>query len=1044
MCQPLDYRELDKETKDRIEIKEDEDRTFYRVIDNDYTDQMYQTVSSRRSKTTQHSYIASMYGCLKKNSQILTKEGYKNIEDISVGELVLSVNELSEKEWMPVEKTHIYDFKKNLVNLILYDGTELQLTDEHCLYVRDKGFVEVKNIVEGDVLLQVEGLNDRGDALISKQFARMLGLIVGDGHIINTQVERKTKYVRKDGSITNSSYVANVKKVRLYNSDESVIAQFKKDAEFEFVDFKITKYKDKNTKNTWISQIQKASIVDEFLKHIPSGRKANIVEVPDIIMRSNKKIISAFLQGLFAADGCVAIRRQPRRGVFDPTCVSLYTTSKKLANQVSLLLREFGLKVNCKVKGNSGSWIGVRYPCWRVDISEYESKLIFLKEIGICSDVKMKKLSSVIVPYDESKIERDKRHYISYKKVVKKEKGELVDKVYDLTVSENNNYVVEGIFSHNSQGSGKSYSSIALCGLLDEKFSADKIFFSYDDLVYKRKVLSEHSAVLMDEQSASFGLDSNRIMIILNAFLEQLRKKSIHMFFCSPVLHPEHQCISTQTILNVFKKGFVEARYVEVGDKLIGRDGKLTNVVAKSDYKIKPCIEVKTDFGAEASFSKEHRVMTLNGLKKAKDIIEGDFIELSSPVLQRDYNKFFYDKWFFYGAFLADGTINDSKLTRISKYTGNRVKSGNSYFLRISNTNQEIKEYLKKIGMNLFKFTSSKISARYIDFYGKDQVLKLKELLGKNLFEKTLPYFRNKEQALGLLNGFANCDSGWSLQENSQKDKLQVSFSSTSKSIARGISTILRSFNIYPVVRKVPGVMKPKHIIYIPSLQVKSFVDLIDVVHSGKLANMNKLKEKLIKKKFNLNWSGYTTTHRIDGKYYAKVLSAKQFGDDQVVDFQIDNEDHLFQLGNGMVTHNSSMYVFEPLFINYKTQEAVAAYKTRELQNLGHVHIPHPVKIVGKDILKAYEEKKDAHLERLTGNKQVDEIEERCDHVIQHNIFKMGELIYLKKRGFIPMNMLMQIVSKIYPEYKQSVICSEIASRIKFNRELEHKWRVAK
>ena len=140
--------------------------------------------------------------------------------------------------------------------------------------------------------------------------------------------------------------------------------------------------------------------------------------------------------------------------------------------------------------------------------------------------------------------------------------------------------------------------------------------------------------------------------------------------------------------------------------------------------------------------------------------------------------------------------------------------------------------------------------------------------------------------------------------------------------------------------------------------------------------------------------------------------------------------------------HASSMYVFETLFIDYKKQEVICAYKTRDLHCLGHVHIPSPVKILGQKFIDAYEAKKDAHLDKLTGQTQIDDIEERAKLISTHRLFKTAELVYIKKRGFIPMNMLMQIVGKISPEYKQSIIASEIASRIKLNRELEGKWRV--
>lgn len=91
-----------------------------------------------------------------------------------------------------------------------------------------------------------------------------------------------------------------------------------------------------------------------------------------------------------------------------------------------------------------------------------------------------------------------------------------------------------------TQGSGKSYLSLSLCGFLDDNFTADNIYFDYNQLVYDRHKIKPHTAILVDEQSESYGLDSHRVNIILGALKEQLRKKSIHFFFCSPTLKPEY------------------------------------------------------------------------------------------------------------------------------------------------------------------------------------------------------------------------------------------------------------------------------------------------------------------------------------------------------------------------------------------------------------------------------------------------------------------------------------------------------------------------
>ena len=90
------------------------------------------------------------------------------------------------------------------------------------------------------------------------------------------------------------------------------------------------------------------------------------------------------------------------------------------------------------------------------------------------------------------------------------------------------------------QGSGKSYSALSLCKMLDPTFDVEKqTYFDYNKLVYDRASFKPGMAILVDEQSQSYGLDSHRVMIILSSIKEQLRKRSIHLIFCAPVLYEE-------------------------------------------------------------------------------------------------------------------------------------------------------------------------------------------------------------------------------------------------------------------------------------------------------------------------------------------------------------------------------------------------------------------------------------------------------------------------------------------------------------------------
>lgn len=146
----------------------------------------------------------------------------------------------------------------------------------------------------------------------------------------------------------------------------------------------------------------------------------------------------------------------------------------------------------------------------------------------------------------------------------------------------------------------------------------------------------------------------------------------------------------------------------------------------------------------------------------------------------------------------------------------------------------------------------------------------------------------------------------------------------------------------------------------------------------------------------------------------------------------------------------TSMYLLEMIFIDYKEKIAYGALKTREGLVLGHVKIPHPLKILedgrslaSKELIDTYEAKKDAHLAKLLSGEQGDEFEQRAKVIMEHELFLKAEKVYKEKLGYIPGTMLIQIIDKIFPEFNAGVVPGEIAGRIKLSKEISGEWEIA-
>jgi stage V sporulation protein R len=163
--------------------------------------------------------------------------------------------------------------------------------------------------------------------------------------------------------------------------------------------------------------------VESLLKHLglKTGVAARIKEVPDVILRSPKPVVAAFLRAYYDCDGYAG-----KQGVI------LSTSSDALSRTVQLLLLNFGI-LSIRRKQHDG--------CWHVHTMG-SSALTFQREIGFGLQRKQDAL----------------RHYIEERRWFKQQDmgDEIVSieqghaPVYDMSVADTHRYVAQGLINHNS------------------------------------------------------------------------------------------------------------------------------------------------------------------------------------------------------------------------------------------------------------------------------------------------------------------------------------------------------------------------------------------------------------------------------------------------------------------------------------------------------------------------------------------------------------------------------------------------------------------
>ena len=135
----------------------------------------------------------------------------KNIEDIREGDLVLSYNtETGVKEIKPVLSTMVRDNKK-LYKIKFSNGNFIECTDEHPVYVHNKGWVEAKNLIISDKCIQYKysGLSSRCN--IGKKYSEMYS----NDHISSIRESKSIKMKEKWNNPDDSKLDRNIYSERL-------------------------------------------------------------------------------------------------------------------------------------------------------------------------------------------------------------------------------------------------------------------------------------------------------------------------------------------------------------------------------------------------------------------------------------------------------------------------------------------------------------------------------------------------------------------------------------------------------------------------------------------------------------------------------------------------------------------------------------------------------------------------------------------------------------------------------------------------------------
>ncbi|MCD6227119.1 hypothetical protein J7J90_01350 [Candidatus Micrarchaeota archaeon] len=268
-----------------------------------------------------------------------------------------------------------------------YPTMEIRATAGHRFFViTENGIGErlAKDLKKGDKVLSVRCIPHKGVEVPLK-----IGLVRRQGaklpkfpRYFNSDVAQVIGYLTGDGSFDGD-------KVVLYESKKELVDLYSKLISKTFgVDTKVrtvdkTKQKGSFAKKTYLELRVYGRNFGRMLKQISKTvfEKSDNRDIPEIVMKSDNNVCSAFIRGLFDAEGYIA-----------NTKIEIAMTTEKLIRKLQMLLLRFGIISTVYEKHTDKNQ---KKRQWGLIISDLESVKIFTNEIGFSLSSKQERCKKI-------------------------------------------------------------------------------------------------------------------------------------------------------------------------------------------------------------------------------------------------------------------------------------------------------------------------------------------------------------------------------------------------------------------------------------------------------------------------------------------------------------------------------------------------------------------------------------------------------------------------------------------------------------------------
>lgn len=366
--------------------------------------------------------------CFVKGTKVLTKNGYKNIEDIKVGDMVLT----HRNRYMPVAKTG-GENNKNIYSLRVQGFLKTECTDYHPFYckktrVSEPEKIKLKDIKKGYYIGSHINKESENIFNLSNEDCWILGRYVADGHI------RKEKRKNRINSYQYQCVLS------IGDNKVNELKEIIKERHFSCFP---------HTESTHRVVFSSMDLVN-FIIDNNFGRNAETKRIPQFVLNLPIDNLKSFLEGYMAGDGSEI------DGKYQAT-----TVSKELAMSLCLVIQKV-YRVGCRI-----------YFDKKPNKCEIQGRIVNQKDAYMIRFMKESQKQSWFIENDII--------WYPVKEILKTEK---IENVYNIEVEEDHTYTANNMITYNCQDfsiAGEQKGSVWTCNDCGHEYNPLTVHWSKRD-----------------------------------------------------------------------------------------------------------------------------------------------------------------------------------------------------------------------------------------------------------------------------------------------------------------------------------------------------------------------------------------------------------------------------------------------------------------------------------------------------------------------------------------------------------------------------------